>query len=308
MKKPKHGRQRPDQSNQTHVLLAVDRQNSVLAELKNDDLNKVRYSAYGQRSAELDPVASMAFNGKYREAGTGWYLLGNGYRAYDPVLRRFHSPDSLSPFDSGGLNAYSYCVGDPVNHTDPTGHFALGVLFRAIATNPAQSLGALSMVAGMAVSISGRVVRKSETGTILTAVGAALVAVGAGAILGRAAYSRFRSSRGRRASNASSATTGEPTMRLQDLINLRNTNRIVDDPPPAYSLTYRQSPIPSRTSLPRPETPPPSYPEVLPARRTPPPSRSISISSDSSSDWAYSVDLNEAPIGLGRRRSSIRSS
>ncbi|ORC43846.1 hypothetical protein BZK31_28960, partial [Pseudomonas floridensis] len=33
----------------------------------------------------------------------------------------FNSPDSLSPFGKGGLNAYAYCLGDPVNRKDPTG-------------------------------------------------------------------------------------------------------------------------------------------------------------------------------------------
>ncbi|WP_434706426.1 RHS repeat-associated core domain-containing protein [Pseudomonas sp. Z1-12] len=46
---------------------------------------------------------------------TGHYLLGNGYRAFNPGLMRFNSPDSLSPFGEGGLNAYAYSVGDPVN-------------------------------------------------------------------------------------------------------------------------------------------------------------------------------------------------
>ena len=55
---------------------------------------------------------------------TGHFLLGNGYRAFNPVLMRFNSPDSLSPFGKGGLNAYAYCVGDPVNYSDPAGHIA----------------------------------------------------------------------------------------------------------------------------------------------------------------------------------------
>jgi hypothetical protein len=38
---------------------------------------------------------------------------------------RFNSPDSLSPFGKGGLNAYTYCVGDPINSSDPTGHSIL---------------------------------------------------------------------------------------------------------------------------------------------------------------------------------------
>lgn len=52
----------------------------------------------------------------------GGYLLGNGYRTYNPALMRFNSPDSLSPFEAGGLNPYSYCSGDPINNIDPSGH------------------------------------------------------------------------------------------------------------------------------------------------------------------------------------------
>ncbi len=66
----------------------------------------------------------MGFNGERPDPITGHYLLGNGYRAFNPVLMRFNSPDSWSPFGEGGLNAYGYCVGDPVNRSDPTGHFA----------------------------------------------------------------------------------------------------------------------------------------------------------------------------------------
>ncbi|WP_409262888.1 RHS repeat-associated core domain-containing protein [Pseudomonas putida] len=52
---------------------------------------------------------------------TGCYHLGNGRRTYNPVLMRFHSADSLSPFSEGGLNAYAYCGGDPINRVDPSG-------------------------------------------------------------------------------------------------------------------------------------------------------------------------------------------
>lgn len=68
--------------------------------------------------------AFSGFNGELPERATGHYLLGNGYRAYNPVLMRFNSPDSCSPFGRGGVNAYAYCVGDPVNRRDPTGHFS----------------------------------------------------------------------------------------------------------------------------------------------------------------------------------------
>ncbi|AUZ59367.1 hypothetical protein PRJ_2764 [Pseudomonas sp. XWY-1] len=29
-------------------------------------------------------------------------MLGDGYRAFSPVLMRFNAPDSLSPFGDGG--------------------------------------------------------------------------------------------------------------------------------------------------------------------------------------------------------------
>ncbi|VVO10690.1 hypothetical protein PS858_01369 [Pseudomonas fluorescens] len=53
---------------------------------------------------------------------TGWYLLGNGTRAYSPCLMRFQSPDDLSPFGEGGFNSYGYCGQDPINYVDPTGN------------------------------------------------------------------------------------------------------------------------------------------------------------------------------------------
>jgi len=104
------------------VLLATDNKNSILAEVAGGKPNSIAYSAYGQQSAQQDVETNLGFNGALREAHLGWYLLGNGYRAYNPILMRFHSPDSWSPFGKGGLNAYMYCVGDPVNFSDPTGH------------------------------------------------------------------------------------------------------------------------------------------------------------------------------------------
>lgn len=105
------------------VLLATDRSQSILGEIVDGQTNTLSYSAYGEQSAPQKVETRLGFNGQLREASIGWYLLGNGYRAYNPRLMRFHSPDSWSPFGGGGLNAYMYCVGDPVNRVDPTGHF-----------------------------------------------------------------------------------------------------------------------------------------------------------------------------------------
>ncbi|MCZ0999690.1 flagellin [Streptomyces mirabilis] len=78
------------------------------------------YSTVASRGAGL--LSLLGFNGELSDPVTEHYLLGNGYRAFNPVLMRFHSPDSLSPFDGGGLNPYAYCLGDPINRVDPTGH------------------------------------------------------------------------------------------------------------------------------------------------------------------------------------------
>ena len=112
-------RERQTTAVQTH-LLATDQQRSVLNLLDASVPHPLAYTPYGHRQNGL--LSLLGFNGERRDPVTGSYLLGNGYRAFNPVLMRFNSPDSWSPFGEGGLNAYGYCVGDPVNQSDPTGH------------------------------------------------------------------------------------------------------------------------------------------------------------------------------------------
>lgn len=100
------------------ALLATDQQGSVIADL----LQKVSYTPYGVRHPAANPKSLPGFNRQPVDKVTGYYLLGNGYRAFNPVLMRFNSPDSLGPFEKAGLNAYAYCEGDPINSVDPDGH------------------------------------------------------------------------------------------------------------------------------------------------------------------------------------------
>ena len=44
---------------------------------------------------------------------------------------RFNSPDSLSPFGDGGINAYSYCDNNPVNLSDSSGHTPSAAVLKA---------------------------------------------------------------------------------------------------------------------------------------------------------------------------------
>jgi RHS repeat-associated protein len=100
-------------------LLATDQQRSVL---RAGSVQQI-YMPYGHRRIESGLGSLPGFNGEVLDPVTGHYLLGNGHRAFNPVLMRFNSPDSLSPFGRGGLNPYAYCLGDPVNFSDPTGRF-----------------------------------------------------------------------------------------------------------------------------------------------------------------------------------------
>nr|WP_180206150.1 RHS repeat-associated core domain-containing protein [Pseudomonas sp. SbOxS1]NYU06366.1 RHS repeat-associated core domain-containing protein [Pseudomonas sp. SbOxS1] len=115
-------RQSESDSGET-VLLATNHLRSVLNRLKvNDQRDTIAYAPYGHQSVESGLSSLLGFNGERRDPVTGHYLLGNGYRAFNPVIMRFNSPDSLSPFGKGGLNAYAYCAADPINRYDPSGH------------------------------------------------------------------------------------------------------------------------------------------------------------------------------------------
>jgi RHS repeat-associated protein len=138
------------------TLLATDQQRSVLQALKSDHPRQpVAYSPYGHHPVESGLLSLTGFNGERRDPVSGCYLLGNGYRAFNPVLMRFNSPDSLSPFGKGGLNPYAYCLNDPTNRKDRTGYFSSAIYNKLLAwasrakdklsISFAQSLGSTSL-------------------------------------------------------------------------------------------------------------------------------------------------------------------
>ena len=81
-----------------------------------------KYTAYGYRQKEAN-VSAISYNGDYEIDGL--FLMGNGYRLYSPSIRRFYSPDSMSPGEAG-VNPYTYNLGDPINRSDPSGHLSVG--------------------------------------------------------------------------------------------------------------------------------------------------------------------------------------
>ncbi|MHC8323576.1 RHS repeat-associated core domain-containing protein [Pseudomonas sp. GB2N2] len=104
------------------ILLATDQQRSVFSAVGEGPPLPVAYMPYGDRLRVNGMLKMLGFNGELPDPRTGHYHLGKGYRQFNPLLMRFNSPDSWSPFGDGGLNAYAYCGGDPINRHDPTGH------------------------------------------------------------------------------------------------------------------------------------------------------------------------------------------
>ena len=151
------------------TLLATDQQRSVLQTVKANQLPQpIAYSPYGHRSTESGLLSLLGFNGERPDPVTGCYLLGNGYRACNPVLMRFNSPDSWSPFEKGGLNSYIYCSGDPANHTDSTGHSKFRKLWsRLFGSRPANSTAPGAGIVSAAPKVSSS--RPPNLGTTNTA-------------------------------------------------------------------------------------------------------------------------------------------
>ncbi|MGW3230857.1 RHS repeat-associated core domain-containing protein [Kitasatospora sp. NPDC001095] len=152
-------------------LLVVDGKQTVLAAATAQQHEEYAYTAYGYR-----PVGAassvLGYDGQWADPALGWLHLGDGYRAYDPALMRFTTPDSASPFGAGGVNPYAYCLGDPINRTDPTGHLSwqawLGIGLGVAA------LALTVVTAGASIAAAGGVMAAvSATSTTALVVGAA---------------------------------------------------------------------------------------------------------------------------------------
>jgi len=103
------------------AMCSSDLQGSIIGLTGDKTSYSIQYTPYGH-DADIVDAPLLRFNSQRKVSVTGHYLLGQGYRGFNPVLMRFNSPDNLSPFGVGGLNSYTYCGGDPVNNTDPSGH------------------------------------------------------------------------------------------------------------------------------------------------------------------------------------------
>ncbi|KAG5821601.1 hypothetical protein H9Q74_000030 [Fusarium xylarioides] len=130
-------------------LWASDSHKSILASIGAGNHSHLSYTPYG--FSKESPA--IGFNGQWRDPVTGWYHLGNGYRVYNPSLMRFHAPDSWSPFVSNEINPYAYCLGDPVNNTDPSGHMT-GRDWTVLGVGLATGILVVSLTAGAGLAVA----------------------------------------------------------------------------------------------------------------------------------------------------------
>ncbi|OTA15177.1 YD repeat [Xenorhabdus vietnamensis] len=146
-------------ANDELTLLNGDQHNSLLWSQPTGQGGELHgWTPYGEGSSASLPVG---FNGQRADPVSGMYHLGNGYRTYNPVLRRFNSPDSFSPFGAGGINPYAYCLNDPINRLDPTGHISS------------------QAIAGIAMGVIGLLATIFTAGAAIAAAGGVMAAVAA---------------------------------------------------------------------------------------------------------------------------------
>ena len=170
------------ETSQTQLLATDDKKSLVTAvDAADQSAEHFSYAPYGHQNDTTGAVYLIGWNGDNRDPVTGWYFSGNGYRVYNPVLMRFHSPDNWSPFGAAGINPYIYCQGDPINQFDPTGHLSTGAWVTIGISAVGILFGIVTLGAGAAVS-AGLVASTSVVGSIATTSASAAVATGLGVV------------------------------------------------------------------------------------------------------------------------------
>ncbi len=105
-----------------------------------------RYNAWGEilcATGELAELNPLRYRGYYYDSETGLYYVSSRY--YDPEICRWINADGFASTGQGfvGCNMFAYCLNNPVNLIDRTGHDA-----RALAAGWGTSMWWLTLIDG----------------------------------------------------------------------------------------------------------------------------------------------------------------
>ena len=128
---------------------------------------KYSYNAFGEvtivsdtSGVSIGSINPFRYKGYYYDVETQLFYCNSRY--YSPELCRFISPDSieyLDPESINGLNLYAYCMNDPINYADPSGHFVIttAMIWGAICVGAAIGAG---------IGLGATVVKDLENGKL----------------------------------------------------------------------------------------------------------------------------------------------
>ncbi|KAL5589469.1 hypothetical protein FOVSG1_011336 [Fusarium oxysporum f. sp. vasinfectum] len=129
--------------NVTHVF--EGKEASLTKKLEYDDFGLLDDDA----TKGIGDDAHCTYEGTYFDEASG--LLNFGGRWYDPLVCRFATPDNVldlaSMLKSDGTNRLCFENNDPINNTDPTGHWTWSSILGVV-------VGALLIVAAVSVIIA----------------------------------------------------------------------------------------------------------------------------------------------------------
>lgn len=171
-----------------NILALLDSSGNVVVQYKYDAWgNHTVTDANGNAITDANHIGNLnpfRYRGYYFDCETGFYFLQTRY--YDPEVGRFLNMDSVEyadPESVNGINLYSYCINDPVNYYDPSGHFIISLIIGLAITGAAIG-GAVSGVSAYNNGARGwDVVGAVAAGAVVGgAIGAAAGAMAAGGV------------------------------------------------------------------------------------------------------------------------------
>ena len=123
-----------------NIVKIIDETGNTMVEYSYNGWGEVKVIYGSQTSvAALNPFLYKSY---LYDVETQLFMVSSRY--YLPRLCRWISPDSieyLDPQSINGMNLYCYCMNNPVNKYDSTGHFGIGLTLLLIATGVGLAFG-----------------------------------------------------------------------------------------------------------------------------------------------------------------------